>query len=227
MRDYKVSIVIPVYGNWHLLRRLLDGLHRYEAENIDDVIVVDDCSPDIDRLHQLFTDHPLKFSVLGNEENLGFTKTSNIGLRFATGELAEKKMIFLVSSDVSFHGRFVEDAEEILFSARRHFLGNRHIVFDSGWNNFNGKVFDYLEGWFLGATSDGWRDLGYFDVNYAPHDFEDVDISTTAKVKGYKLASLNNPYIQHLGGGTIGFNPEREAITRRNKEFFKRKWLGE
>jgi len=31
--------------------------------------------------------------------------------------------------------------------------------------------------------------------------------------------------VEHLGGQTIGFNPEREAITIRNKEIFRKKYV--
>jgi GT2 family glycosyltransferase len=106
-------------------------------------------------------------------------------------------------------------------------IGNRRIDWDTGWNTFDGKIFEYLEGWFLAATNDVWKSLGYFDPSYAPYDMEDIDIATTAKVHNYNLISLNNPYLVHLGGGTIGFNPAREAITIRNKEYFRKKWMPE
>lgn len=223
MRDYKVSVVVPVYGQWHLAEQLLNGLAKHESDNIDDVVIVDDHSPDPHIL-----DIPYDLVVYYNRlpENVGFTKASNIGVKSVTGDIGEKRIIFLISSDVKVTGKFVEQAEDYLFGARRHFIGNRHIVFDSGWNTFDGVTFDYLEGWFLACTADGWRDLGYFDEAYSPYDYEDIDISTVAKKKGYRLTSLNNPHITHLGGGTIGFNPARQAITERNREYFKKKWLG-
>lgn len=227
MRDYKVSVVIPNYRTWELTLNLLYGLSMFEGENIDEVIIVDDHSP----VPPPSADQWVRFKGLKeitlhtNTENLGFTKTSNIGLRMATKEPAEPRLVFLISNDVKVSGRFIDQSENILRGARRYFLGNRHIIFDSGWNTFEGTTFDYLEGWFLAATAYGWKDLGYFDENYAPYDYEDIDISTTAKKKGYALASLNNPHVTHLGGGTIGFNPEREAITKRNREYFKNKWV--
>lgn len=221
MRDYAVSIVIPTYNTWKLTQGLLGCLSRFESENIDEVLVVDDCSPiqpDIE------TDLPL--SILTLSGNSGFPIACNSGLlQVSRGGFAEKKLIFLISNDVIVTGKFIQQAADIAFGAKRSLIGNRHIGWDSGWNTFDGKTFDYLEGWFFAATGDAWRDLGYFDEAYSPYDYEDVDLSTQAKAKGYRLASLNNPHIVHMGGQTIGFNPTREAVTRRNQEYFRKKWM--
>lgn len=227
-RNYTVSIVIPIYQNWRLCHSLLSDIHRREVENVDEVVVVDDCSndPEVDGGLDFWLDSKLlPLTVIRNEMNSGFTISSNNGLRYVDKPLSSKHITFLISSDVQIKGKFVEKAADILFGAKRSLVGNRHITFDTGWNKFGEQVFDYLEGWFLTCTSDGWRDIGYFDEKYAPHDYEDIDLSTTAKKKGYKLVSLNNPLVTHLGGRTIGFNPTREAITNRNKEYFRKKWV--
>lgn len=220
MRPYKVSIVIPTYKTWKLTQGLLDNLSRHEKDNIDEIVVVDDCSGD-----EVTLVSDLPFEVLRLEENQGFPKACNRGLEYVTQNIADKRLVFLISNDVIVTGKFIEQAAEHAFDARRALIGNRHIVFDSGWNTFDGKTFDYLEGWFFAANSDSWRDLGYFDEAYSPYDYEDIDLSTKAKTKGYKLVSLNNPHLIHMGGQTIGFNPTREAVTRRNQEYFRKKWL--
>lgn len=229
MNDFSVSIVIPTYNTWELTNKLLFGLIEHEHDNITEVIVVDDGSERANRSTEPWEERLLPYlrkttRIEALEKNSGFTLACNHGLKLATRPLASKHLVFLISNDVQIKGKFIEQAADILFSARRHLVGNRHITFDSGWNTFQNKTFDYLEGWFLAATSDGWRDLNFFDPAYAPFDMEDIDLSTTAKTKGYKLVSLNNPNIVHQGGGTLGFNPEREKITLRNKEYFRTKW---
>ena len=67
--------------------------------------------------------------------------------------------------------------------------------------------------------------LNYFDERYVPHDFEDVDLSTTALSLGMELIPLNNPGLQHIGGQSIGYSPAREAITRTNLKKFGDKWI--
>jgi GT2 family glycosyltransferase len=214
----KTSIVIPVYNHWDLVENLIADLEKFEIDNIDEVVICDNGS---EEQRVLKSGLPIKY--LRSEKNLGFTLASNFGLKKV--RQGDDRMVFLISTDVRIYSKFIDRASDILFGAQPALLGNRHITFDSGWNTFDGITFDYLEGWFLGATSEGWRYLGYFDEAYSPFDYEDIDLSTTAKQKGYKLVSLNNPNIIHLGAQTIGFNPEREAITIRNKEYFRKKWV--
>lgn len=227
-RNYTTSIVIPIYKNWGLCQQLLKGIFENEKENVDEVIVVDDASndPEVDGgLDFWESSKLLPLTIIRNELNSGFTISSNNGLRYASKPIAKRHITFLISSDVKIGGAFIEKASDILFGAKKTLVGNRHITFDTGWNKFDNSIYDYLEGWFLACTSDGWKELGYFDQNYAPFDYEDIDISTTAKRKGYKLVSLNNPLLAHLGGGTIGFNPAREAITKKNRNYFIEKWV--
>lgn len=224
-RDYTVSIVIPIYKNWELCQSLLQDLMKHEKDNVDEVIIVDDFSEDAEvdgGLEFWVESNVLPVSVVRTERNGGFTISSNIGLKYA--DVITKGVSFLISSDVRIHGHFIDQATNILFD-RKSLVGNRLISFDSGWNTFNGVTFEYLEGFFLACTNGGWRELGYFDQNYAPQDMDDVDLSTTAKSKGYKLISMNSPLIQHKGAGTIGYNPAREAVTIRNKEYFRNKWV--
>lgn len=223
---YKISIVIPVYKHWSLCDDLLNGLFKYEHDSIDEILIVDDCSNDVDVYNGVeIWKNKLPITVIENEANLGFTLSANVGLEQVTQKFAERKIVFLISSDVRINGKFVKQTVDILSDPRRYFVGHRILSGNTGWNYFDGTIFEYLEGYFLAATSDGWRDLGYLDPNYAPYDFEDVDISTTAKKKGYKLMPLNNPLIYHVGGQSIGYSKEREEITNRNREYFRKKWI--
>ena len=54
---------------------------------------------------------------------------------------------------------------------------------------------------------------------------EDVDFTTSAMNLGFEIVSLDNPKVWHDGGRSIGFNPNREEITKRNKELFRKKWI--
>lgn len=226
-RNYIVSIVIPTYKTWDLTNNLSRQLEEHERFNIDHMVLVNDDPGQPAPIHtwRLGEARATVFETVLMHYNVGFTLASNAGIKESIRDSGFRHIIFLISNDVQIHGKFIQQAADILLSGRKHLVGNRLIDWDTGWNEFDGRVFNYLEGFFLAATSDGWQDLGGFDEQYAPHDFEDVDLSTTAKSKGYKLVSLNNPNIVHKGAGTLGYNPEREAITIRNKELFRQKWL--
>jgi GT2 family glycosyltransferase len=225
MNDYTVSIVIPVHHKWSLLSDILNDISKVE-KNVDEFIIANNTPEDGEikaGLASWADVLPIKTVISGPDS--GFTINANNGLRHANKPLASRHITFLISNDVRIRGKFIEKTADVLFGAKKCLVGGKLLQHNTGWNEFDGIVFPYLEGWFLACTSDGWRDLGYFDEAYAPFDAEDMDLSTTALAKGYKLVPLNNPFITHAGGGTIGYNPAREAITRRNIEYFRKKWV--
>jgi GT2 family glycosyltransferase len=154
-------------------------------------------------------------------KNVGFLKASNAGLKKADGDV-----VCLISNDVRIYKDIVHGIFDKVSGWHSPVLvGGRLLDFDTGWNEFDGKIFNYLEGWLLATTKDAWSELFYFDEQFIPSDMEDVDISTKALSLGYELISLPAEMTHHIGGQSIGFNPEREAITIRNKEKFRNKWM--
>lgn len=216
------SIVIPTFNHYNLLHSLLYDIYMV-ARTVTEVIVVDDASTDDDYAKGLEwwkTNGMLNIRHLRMKENGGFILSSNAGIKRAIGDV-----VCLLSSDVKVRTDFTEPILGILRSRPRTLVGNRLIDWDSGWNTFNGKIYPYLEGWMLTMTSKGWKDLGYLDEDLVPWDFEDVSLSTLAVQKGYDLYPLSDNRITHIGGQSIGFNPEREAITNRNREIFRKKYV--
>jgi GT2 family glycosyltransferase len=149
---------------------------------------------------------------------MGFLFAARTGLSVVKGDIK-----ILISNDVEITGNIVTLVEEQIKKSPLSLVGNELIDFDSGWNTFNGKVFPYLVGYFLAASKEIWDDIS-FDSRFAPNDFEDVDLSTQAYALGYPVIALNSPFIKHMGAGTLGYNPEREKLTRRNQKKFFDKW---
>jgi len=219
----KTSVVIPVHNRWDLSHQILWDLYKTCRASIDEVLVVDDASTMSvvhDGINWWWSRQMLPLKVEYLKENVGFLKASNHGMAKASGDI-----LILLSNDVRIQTNFIEDVKTVLSNEPKTIVGNRLIAFDSGWNTFNGRIYQYLEGWLLALTKEAWKDLGGFDEIYAPSDMEDVDLSTRGIEKGYLLLSMDNDKIRHIGGQSIGFNPEREKITIRNKELFRQKWV--
>lgn len=216
------SIVIPTYNHYDLLHNRLFEIYQ-KCQPVLEVIVVDDCSTEEDYANGLEwwkTNGMLNIRHLRMRENGGFIKSSNAGIQRAIGDI-----VILLSSDVILYGDLCAPVQERLGSGQRALVGNRLIDWDSGWNTFDGVTYPYLEGWLLAATKEGWKDLGYLDEDLVPNDFEDVALSTVALRNDYMLMPINSDKFQHMGGQTIGFNPEREELTHRNREIFRKKYV--
>lgn len=217
-----VSIVVPCFNHWELCHSLLFDLYQY-CRSAEEVLVVDDGSTDLDFIKGLQwwqEQHLLPLRIMELEENIGFLKACNAGVRKAKGDI-----VILISNDVHVKDDIVSIVANKLNYEPKTIIGNRLIEFDTGWNTFGGRIFPYLEGWLLAFTKSAWNELKGFDEIYSPYDCEDLDFSTNAIDKGYTLFSIDNSKVTHMGAQSIGFNPQREAITIRNKEKFRKKWM--
>lgn len=216
------SIVIPTYNHYPLLHQILFDIYQ-KCSPVLEVIVVDDASTDrdyADGIEWWKTNGMLNVRHFRMVENGGFIYSSNAGIRKAIGDI-----VVLLSSDVRVGVDIIPLINDAVSPNKKVLVGNRLLDFDTGWNTFDGRIYPYLEGWLLAASRQAWKELDYLDTDLAPHDMEDVALSTKAVQCGYTLVSLENDKVIHLGGQTIGFSPEREAITLRNKETFRHKYV--
>jgi GT2 family glycosyltransferase len=222
----KVSFVVPSYNNFQLVNQLLVDIH--EHTKADEVIVVDDCSTDevaVNGLAWWASNYGVR--VMRPVENLGFLKSSNYGMKAATGGI-----ICLVSTDVRILGDVITPIENTLKESLKTLFGGIVYRDSTGWNEFKysgftNKIFHYAEGWFLATGKEQWEELGYFDERYAPHDFEDVDLSTKAVSMGYNLFSMPSGLVKHTGAATIGYTDARRELTEKNRKIFEEKWLSQ
>ena len=208
----------------NLLHQVLFDLYQYCREDIDEVIVVDDYSEDKDLDEYYFQGMMVKklpVTVIKKVEHEGFLKASNVGMREASGDI-----VVLLSNDVRVKDNIVKQIKETLAETPKAIIGNRFIIFDTGWNRFDGIIFPYIEGWLIACHKMYWEELGGFDEQFAPNDYEDIDFSTNARRFGFTLIGLKNEKVFHLGAQSLGYNPERESITNQNREKFRKKWLG-
>jgi len=227
----KVHIIIPCWNHWDLTHTLLGSLYAKERLNIDSVTVVDNGSDEeaVQQGLKWWMKEAKDFNVFSYhiEENVGFLLASNEGLQFVAGfdEIKPNDIMILLSNDVLIHAPFIPQLVGYLALEPKSLVGGILYSHDTGWNRFNGRIYPYLEGWLLATTVQGWKELGYFDKQYSPSDFEDICLSTTALSRGYKLVPLNNPSISHLGGRSYGYDDVRRLRTERNRELFRKKWI--
>lgn len=220
VEEDKISIVILGYNGWSMTHQLLMDV-KQKCPQAYEVIVVDNASEDVNVQRGLeFWKglDVLPLQVVTLKSNRGFIGGMNVGLKKATGDV-----IVLLSNDVRITGNsFWGDLATTFKASRRTLLGGIVYAHDTGWNVFKGRLFPYVEGWFLAATKEFWDIVGGLEEMYAPSDFEDVHLSTQAIEMGYTLQTIGG--IQHLGAKTYGYNSERLERTNRNRLRFAKYW---
>lgn len=218
-----VSIVLLTYNGWSLTHQLLMDIKRH-CYGVREVVVVDNGSDDVDvedglKFWMKTKVLPIRVETLAI--NKGFIGGANHGLQKALGKVA-----CLLSNDVRIYSRRFMDNLVQTFREDEHTLTGG-IVYrgNTGWNQFGGVVYPYVEGWCVATTRDNWKALEYFDTRFAPSDYEDVDLSTKALRLGMSLEQAPDGSIVHLGGKTYGYTDERRARTERNRKIFEEKWV--
>lgn len=215
----KVSFVIPMYEHFSLTNQILMDIYTYSS-SVDEVLLLDNGSREnLTRsgLDMWLKSGVLPLRVIGVEKNIGFLRICNWGV-----PQAEHENIVLISNDVRIESDLAEEIRRRL--SDNVILGGVLYRGSTGWNEFDNQIYPYLEGWLLAFKERAWEDIGGFDDDYAPNDFEDMDFSTAALNMGYSLVPLDGKYT-HLAAQTIGYNSERLAITERNRERFREKWV--
>ena len=141
------------------------------------------------------------FQVEYQSENIGLARAWNIGLKKG------HDWTFFVSSSMLFNKPF------------------SHIV--DMLNGFNGLMFRTQHGWHLcGINKKLVSDIGYFDENFYPYNFDDCDWDQRTRV--LKIAEYGNHEVdvtcQIDGGATIdGLRINIEPL----HDYFKAKWGGD
>jgi GT2 family glycosyltransferase/glycosyltransferase involved in cell wall biosynthesis len=87
-----VTVIVPVYGGLAYTRRCLDSVMQHADPNVPmELLVIDDASPELP-LREYVDEFgarpaPFKVTVMHNDDNLGFVRTVNRGLRQSAGDV--------------------------------------------------------------------------------------------------------------------------------------------
>lgn len=169
----KVSVIIVSWNAREFLRGCLESLQRNAGEVIEEIIVVDnassDGSPDMVR-----SDFPA-IRLTCAEQNLGFARANNIGLKQATGDY-----VALINSDVVVHSNclqqlvaFMEAHPEIGLIGPKIFGGDRLLqrscrLLPSKWNlavqALGVDRWLWRWAWFSGREMRHWNQLNSAEV---------------------------------------------------------------
>lgn len=243
----RASIVIPVYNNWAHTAACLRSLAATPCKNSFEVIVVDDASSDktparLARVEGLVT--------LRNEENLGFIESCNRGAGRARGEyvvflnndtqVLDGWLDALLDTFGTFPDTGLAGARLIYADGRLQEAGG--IVFrdGSGWNlgRFENpadpeygytREADYCSGACIALPASLFRELGGFDMHYAPAYYEDTDIAFRIRARGLKVRVQAAATVVHHEGVTSGtdLGSGQKRFQSVNRDKFLERWKEE
>lgn len=221
MSKYKVSIVIP---NWNGKEKLEKNLPKIlQKQDIDETIVVDDCSTD-DSASFIKANFP-QVKLIEKNKNSGFSSTVNLGVATSSGDL-----VFLLNSDANVENK--DCLEYILphFDDPKIFSVGCNTGGSWSWAKFEkGYIWHFLVKdipvtahqtlWVSGGSGifrkSIWNELGGMDEMFDPFYEEDFDLGYRVTKRGYINLWEPKAKVSHeKETGVISLNFSKKFISK-------------
>ncbi len=233
----KIDVVVPIYNAFDCVRECLISLeeHQQGAENI---YLIDDCSTDvrIEPLLQQFADEN-NWHVYFQDENQGFVKTANKGLKFSKNNTILLNSDTIVSENwLQGFKQCVEHVKDLATSTAwsnnaeicsfPEFLKVNELPKDI--NSFAEELFRnykpvYPEiptavGFCMLISKKAKEIVGFLDEQQFGHGYgEENDYSLRATKAGLRNVVCDNIYVAHVGNqsfGDLGVKPDENSMKR-------------
>lgn len=243
----KVSIVIPVYNQWHYTYACLKSILNHTSNVTYEIILADDMSND-DTVN--VRDYVQNIKVVRDGENRGFLLNCNNAAQYAEGEY-----IYFLNNDTQVQESWLDVLLELIESDSSIGMVGSKLVYPDGrmqeaggiiWNDASGwnygrlddpnkseynyvKEVDYISGAAIMIRTSLWKKIGGFDKRYVPAYYEDTDLAFEVRKHGFKVMLNPKSVVVHFEGISHGKdeNSKSQEYQKKNKGLFLEKWKKE
>ncbi len=157
-------------------------------------------------------------TYIRNNQNLGYAKAVNQGLKLSTEDY-----VAVANNDIRVSPNWQSIVKEVLAEPKTYSCHFRMIDYDEPFEYGNRTVYQGMERW---CTSSFFVIKGkpyLFDEHYF-NSYEDWDYWMTVRKDGKNTAYTDKTCYQHHHSFTQQQIPEREENDKKNREYFKKKW---
>ncbi len=243
-RKPAVSIIIPVYNEFHYTYNCLKSILKNSGDVAYEVIIANDCSTD---LTKNITNIVSGIRVVTTKRNLRFLLNCNNAAKYAKGkyilflnndtqvqenwlhplvQLIERDdKIGMVGSKLIYPDGYLQEAGGILWQDGSAWnYGNRKNPDDPEYNYV--KETDYISGAAIMIRKSLWNEIGGFDERFAPAYCEDSDLAFSVRAHGYKVMYQPLSVVVHFEGVSNGTDTSsgQKAYQVVNQQKFMEKW---
>lgn len=231
-----VEIIVPVYGDHAATKACLDALEAEGSKIAKHITVIDDCSPDAD-IQALVEDRAGRglFTLLRNEENLGFARSVNRVLEgvargdvlllnadtvLPRGAIDRLALAAYAEPGVATVTPFSNNGEYTSFPKPNvcNALPTADEIFalDEATATTGRGIIDLPSGvgFCLLITRACLDEVGLLSEAYSRGYFEDVDYCLRARERGFRNVCGTGVYVGHAGNRS--FKTEKRRLVIRN-----------
>ena len=233
MKNQKVAIIITTYNQDILLEKCLNSIKKKTDYSSYRVFLVDDASK-IKIGEKIKKKFPW-INVIVNKDNLGFSKSNNIGIKASLKDYNPNYILLLNDDTEIVQRNWLKKMIEIGESdSKIGILGCRIIYPDGSLQNIGGYVkgyeivkllkakdnvidVDHVMGSCMLIKRKVIKKIGLLDEIYSPYLLEDTDYCLRAKKQGFSIKSINSVNIVHKKGKTIDSLKDKKSLFIRFK----------
>ncbi len=240
----KVSIIIPVYNEFHYTYCCLKSILKNSGDDSYEVIIADDCSTDLTKEIKKIVEN---ISVVTTKENVRFLLNCNNAAKHAKG-----KYILFLNNDTQVQDNWLSPLIELIESDDKIGMVGSKLIYPDGmlqeaggilwkdgsaWNYGNRKnpsdpeynyvkEADYISGAAIMIRRKLWNKIGGFDKDFAPAYYEDTDLAFEVRKHGYKVMYQPLSMVVHFEGVSNGTDIEngQKQYQQVNCQKFYDKW---
>jgi GT2 family glycosyltransferase len=233
----KCDIVIPVWNKFEFTRDCVDSISKNTADVDYRIIAIDNASGEETKkyLESLKSLLGQKILLIRNENNLGFVKAANQGIR-----LSVAPYVCLLNNDaITTNGWLVEMIKVAetsptigLVNPSSNTMGQKpdkklsineyalSIKKEPGaWEEIGSAI-----GFCMLIKREVIEKIGVFDEIYGIGNFEDTDYSRRAIKEGFLCVRANSAYVYHREGTSFGRDETFDENFERNRQIYEFRW---
>lgn len=240
----KCDVIIPVYNSPEWIKLCIYALMtNTDDKTLNKVYLINDCSDEIttNLLNNLKNKYN-KIEIINNEENLGFVKSTNKGLKMSNADYA-----LLLNTDCIIAKHTIEklinhikkDNEIGLICPIASNAANISLPIYDGYTyaemdkllekNFLGQSFDActVVGNCLLISKKCLEKVGYLDEIYGMGYGEETDYQFKAMQAGFKAKVAIDTYVFHKAEVSFGTSKKKQERLEKNRKIFFDRWSKE
>ncbi len=246
------SIILVNYNSFELIKNAINSVFEKTEGVTYEVIVVDNCSSDGERVKAYFGN---KIIYIQNTENIGFGRANNEGIKIAKGRniLFLNPDTILINNAIKILSDYLDENEKVgvvggnLYDSNEKptisymkylpsILWELDILFQmrisrSIWGKnyyFNHsekpQPVGYVSGAGMMVRKSILEEVGYFDEDFFLY-FEETELTYRIRKKNYKIMSVPIAQIIHLESQSFVYdinNIKMKYLLQSRKEYYKK-----